>query len=160
MKMYSLDSIPGISPGRLKVGVSSFWFISNKLFLDGQEIPKHEGRYYIKNEFGEEHVIKLNRIGYDLIPQVSLNGSANKPVLAAPFTIFENIWCILPFFNVVILFSFGSLLLCSLSVFINIKLMRAYKNKKSRFVLTFLINFIVTLLLIKIRRILGLPDFI
>lgn len=156
MTLYKLNGVPNIAKGRLTVKVSSFWFISNRLYLDGNEIPKKDGRYYITDEKGDEQVIKLNRIGYDLIPQVSLNGSKSVPALAPPFNFLEHVWCVLPLFNLSILLTSGSVILCALATYINIRLMRRYKEYTRRYVYTYIITTLVAIILIKIRMYMGL----
>lgn len=151
-KLYNLDGIPGIKNGRLTVLVSKFWFSPCQLYLDNQSLSLKDGRYYIQNEQGETVVIKLKRIGFDLIPQVSVNEHKAEPMLDKPFSVFDNLWVALPFWALSLSFTLGAMIIVFISFYFNCMFIRKYISDSYRYLFAFIPTFFAFVILIKISE--------
>lgn len=151
-KLYNLDGIPGIKNGRLTVFVSKIWFSPCQLYLDNQSLSLKDGRYYIQNEQGETVVIKLKRIGFDLIPQVSVNENKAEPMLDKPFSVFDNLWVALPFWALSLSFTLGAMIIVFMSFYFNCMFIRKYISDSYRYLFAFIPTFFAFVILIKISE--------
>lgn len=151
-KIYTLNGVPGFKNGRLQVHVSKIWFTTCDLYLDDNKIEKHDGRYHLVNESNEKIVLKLKRIGFDLVPQVSINEGRAEPMLSPAFNIFDNLWIALPFWALSLSFTIGALLVVFLCFYINNLLMRKYIFTKMRYFWTFIPTLLSFALLLKISE--------
>lgn len=150
--IYMLNGVPGFKNGRIRVHVSKIWFVSCDLYLDNNKIEKNDGRYHLVNESNERVVLKLKRIGFDLVPHVSINDGRAEPMLAPAFNIFDNLWVALPFWALSLSFTVGAMLIVIICFYINSLLMRKYILTNARYFWTFIPTLLSFSLLLKISE--------
>ena len=112
-------------------------FTDPKLFVDGALVKPSRGRYFLRNNAGEEIEIRIKYYLLDPIPKIWVDGDIIR--LAPPLKIIEYVW--LGF--IVVLFFFGGIvgIFCAFwAIYFNFRVFRSRLPVFAKFLITGVIS--------------------